>query len=219
MNRSASAGSRLFSMNVISCSAGSLSSTAIFASGNSAPSMISAQSTSSRSGADVEAELRRHRRRDELGAALRRRVVELSPGRVGAEMRLVARLLERRRVVVEPPGQPRVLRVAKIDARVLVAVERVGRERLRVALVLERPVNDVDRPLRDPLAVEAREHPRRAASVKAVAVIQNAETHTAKVAVAPTSGQAGFALRKIRVGSQSDARTCNFSPCPSSSPI
>ncbi len=43
MNRSASAGSRLFSMKVISRSAGSFSSTAILASGKRAPSMISAQ--------------------------------------------------------------------------------------------------------------------------------------------------------------------------------
>ena len=189
MNRSASAGSRLFSMNVISRSAGSLSSTAILALGNSAPSMISAHSTSSRSGADVEAELRGHGVGQELRAALRRRVVELPPGRVGAEVRLVARLLERRRVVVEPPGQPRVLRVAEVDAGVLVAVEAVGRERLRVALVLERAVDDLDRLLGDALPVEAREDPRRAASVKAVAVIENAEAHTAKVAGARHQGK------------------------------
>ena len=51
MNRSASAGSRLFSMKVMRRSAGSFSSTAILASGKSAPSMISAQWISSASGA------------------------------------------------------------------------------------------------------------------------------------------------------------------------
>ena len=51
MKRSAISGWRLFSMNVIRRSAGSFSSTAIFALRNSAPSMISAHSISSASGA------------------------------------------------------------------------------------------------------------------------------------------------------------------------
>ena len=106
-------------------------------------------------------------------------------------------------MVVEPPGQPRILRIAKIDARVLVAVERVGGERLRVALVLERPIDDVDRPLGDPLAVEAREDPRRAASVEAVAMIQNAETHIAKVAGRPDIRASRILRSDNRVGSQS----------------
>ena len=54
-------GSRLFSIQVISRSAGSFSSTGIWALGNSAPSMISAHSISSATGAGVEAELRRPR--------------------------------------------------------------------------------------------------------------------------------------------------------------
>ena len=125
MKRSASSGSRLFSMKVISRSAGSFSSTAILALGNSAPSMISAHSISSASGAASKPNFAGDGVGQELGAALRRRIVELAPGRVGAEVVLVARQLERRRVVVEPPGQARVLRVAKVDARVLVAVEAV----------------------------------------------------------------------------------------------
>ena len=47
MKRSASVKSRLFSIQVMSCSAGSRSSTAIRTSGNNAPSITSAQSISS----------------------------------------------------------------------------------------------------------------------------------------------------------------------------
>ena len=63
----------------------------------------------------------------------------------------------------------------------------------QIALVLERPIDDVDRFFGDPFPVKAREHARRAAAIEAVAVVQNAEAHTAKVAGPRTSGQARFA--------------------------
>ena len=167
-------------MKVMSRSAGSLSSTAIFASVNSAPSMISAHLISSASGAASNPNLARHGVGQELRAALRLRIVELAPGRVGAEVILVARKLERRGVVVEPPGQARILRVAEIDAGILVAVEAVGRERVRLPFVLEGPERDLDRPLGDAFPVETGEHARRAATVEAVAVIEDAQAHFAK---------------------------------------
>ena len=125
----------------------------------------------------VEAELGGDGVGQELGAALGLGIVELAAGGVGAEVVLVAGQLERRGVVVEPPGEARVLRVAEVDAGVLVAVEVVGGERLRVPLVLERPVEDLQGPLGNPLAVEPGEHPRGAASIEAVAVVQHAQAH------------------------------------------
>src|SRR5207302_5707221 len=113
------------------------------------------------------------------------------PGRVRAEVVLVARQLERRGVVVEPPGQPRVLRVAKVDARVLVTVEALGRERLRISFVLERPVDDLHRSLRDALPVKPGEHARGAASVEAVAVIKDAQTHFRKLTQLARGGRSG----------------------------
>ena len=139
----------------------------------------------------VEAELGGHGVGQELGAALGLRVVELSPGRVRAEVVLVAGQLERGGVVVEPPGQPRVLRVAKVDARVLVAVEALGRERLRIAFVLERPVDDLHGSLRDALPIKPGEHARGAASIEAVAVIKDAQTHFRKLTQLACSGRSG----------------------------
>src|SRR5262249_33105128 len=120
-----------------------------------------------------------------LGAALRVLVVELATGCVRAEVGLVAGELESRRVVVEPPREARVLRVAEVDARVLVAVEALRREGLRLALVLEGPVHDVHGPLGHALPVKAREHAGRAASVEAIAVIQDAQAHKAKLGEPP----------------------------------
>ena len=79
----------------------------------------------------IEPELGGHGVGQELGAALRLRIVELPAGGVGAEMVFVAGQLKCRGVVVEPPGQAGVLGVAKVDAGVFVAVEAVGGERLR----------------------------------------------------------------------------------------
>ncbi len=113
----------------------------------------------------------------ELGATLRFGIVELPAGGVGAEVVLVAGQLERRGVVVEPPGEARVLGVAEVDAGVLVSVEVVGGERLRVPFVLERAVDDLQRVLGDPLAIKPGEHPRGTASIEAVAVVQHAQAH------------------------------------------
>jgi hypothetical protein len=130
--------------------------------------MISAHSISSASGARVGQELR---------AALRGWIVELATGGVGAEVVLVARQLKRGGVVVEPPRQARILRVPEVDAGVLVPVEEVRRERLRRALVFQRPIGHLDRALGDAFAIKTREHAGGATTVEAVAVVEDAQPH------------------------------------------
>ena len=93
--------------------------------------MISAHSISSASGAASKPNFAATVLARNFVQLLAVGVVELAAGGVRAEVVLVARQLERRRVVVEPPGQARILRVAEVDAGVLVPVEAVRRERLR----------------------------------------------------------------------------------------
>src|SRR5204863_5180777 len=97
---------------------------------------------------------------------------------VGPEMGFVAWQLESRGVVVEPPAEPRILRVAKVDADVLIAVEALGREGLQIALVLERTEQHLQIASgHDLLAIEPSEDPRRATAIETTAVIENPQPH------------------------------------------
>src|SRR4051812_47781269 len=100
-------------------------------------------------------------------------------------MALVARKLEGRDVVIEPPAEAGILRVAEIHAGVVIAVEAICRERLGLALVFEGPKRHLDRFLGDGLSVEPRKEASRAAAVETTPVVEDAETHGAHINTAP----------------------------------
>ena len=121
---------------------------------------------------DVPLEALGERARDEARARRRLRIeghVVVAPGlEVGAQRRR----LERGRVMIEPPAQPRIGRVAEVDAGVVVAVDGDAGEGVAEA-VLQADRHDVH--AGGVLAVEGAEQRRRGGAVETRVVEEQLE--------------------------------------------
>ena len=156
--------------------AGSPSSTAVLASGYCAPSMMLAHFTrSSRSGA-VKSHLSRAIVADIAGAGLDSWDRTSSAASVVPEVLGVLGRQEGALMMIEPPGQARIVGVLEIDDGVLVAVEQAVFEELR-RLVGHAGVWNSASGWNVP-ADEAAEEGRRGRAVETMVVIEDSHPHS-----------------------------------------